>query len=229
MKYTAIVPARSGSKRLPNKNVMELAGKPLLVWTLEACAMCAEIDKVILSTDSMEYFEIASKYIDRDKLVLDYRNVSEAGDKVKIFDYLKEKRKKIFDEYDEAFILALPTAPLRKAGHISEAIALFEKKKVAVFSAAPYDFPISFAFHVSDNGDWKPVFNDNPMLTGNTRSQDQKDYLRPNGAIYIRPVIDLENKELHSLYQDAIPYLMGLHDSIDIDSIIDFKIAESLS
>jgi CMP-N,N'-diacetyllegionaminic acid synthase len=49
----AIVPARSGSKRLPDKNIKKLAGKPLVVWTLEACIDCDFVDKVIFSTDSM--------------------------------------------------------------------------------------------------------------------------------------------------------------------------------
>nr|NIO43200.1 hypothetical protein [Burkholderiales bacterium] len=56
VRYTAIVPARAGSKRLPNKNVMPLAGKPLLLWTLEACVQTPQIDRVILSTDSREYW-----------------------------------------------------------------------------------------------------------------------------------------------------------------------------
>ena len=228
MRYTAFIPARSGSKRLPNKNIMYLAGKPLFVWTIEACVESSKIDEVILSTDSMEYYDLARKYIDSDKLTLDYRNPDEADDKVKIFDYLKEKRLKIFDERDGAFILALPTAPLRKSIHIDEAIEVFEKKELPVFSATPYNFPISFAFHVADNDSWVPVFENNPMITGNTRSQDQQEAYRPNGAIYVRSIKDLENDELHTLYYKAIPYLMSQEESIDVDNEVDFKIADAL-
>jgi CMP-N-acetylneuraminic acid synthetase len=89
MTVTAFVPARSGSKRLPNKNVRELAGKPLVLWTLEACMHSEHIDEVIFSTDSNEYWELAKNHFNSTKLTLDDRSEDEAGDKVKIFDYLK--------------------------------------------------------------------------------------------------------------------------------------------
>lgn len=228
MNYTAVVPARSGSKRLPNKNIKELAGKPLLVWTLEACIEVKKIDKVILSTDSMEYWDAAKEYIQSDKLVLDYRDSDEAGDTVKIFDYIKDKRTKIFTEQSGAFILALPTVPLRRSQHIDEAITLFEQEEVPVFSAANYGFPISFAFNVDKNGGWSSVFTESPMKTGNTRSQDQVEAYHPNGAIYVRNISDLSQSELTTLYEGAKPYLMDRINSIDIDSEIDFSIAESL-
>ena len=153
---------------------MNLGGKPLLAWTLEACIGSSKIHEVILSTDSMEYYELARELVDSDKLTLDLREPDEAGDQVKIFDYLKDKRQKIFGERDGTFILALPTAPLRKSNHIDEAIALYENIESPVFSATSYDFPVSFAFHVSDTGEWIPAFDSNPMITGNTRSQDQQ-------------------------------------------------------
>ena len=228
MNYTAIVPARSGSKRLPNKNIKELAGKPLLVWTLEACVEVKEISKVILSTDSMKYWDIAKKYILSDKLILDYRASDEAGDTVKIFDYLKNKRTKIFGDSSGAFILALPTVPLRRSNHIEEAIALFEQKEMPVFSATNYGFPIAFAFNLDDDGNWSSVFNDTPMLTGNTRSQNQVEAYHPNGAIYVRKINDLSQPELMTLYQGANSYIMERMHSVDIDSEIDFLMAESL-
>ena len=227
MKYTAFVPARSGSKRLPNKNIIELAGKPLVVWTLEACLGASQVDEVILSTDSMEYYELARERLGADKLSLDFRNPEEAGDKVKIFDYLKDRREKIFAGRDGAFILALPTAPLRNSKHVDEAISLFEQSGKPVFSASPYDFAISFAFQV-DGGGWSTLSESNPMLTGNTRSQDQQEAYHPNGAIYVRAIDDLANEHLQTLYSEAVPYLMSRQDSVDIDNEIDFKIAEVL-
>lgn len=228
MSYTAIVPARSGSKRLPNKNIKLLAGKPLVVWTLEACVKVEKIDKVILSTDSMEYWNLVKEYINSDKLVLDFRSPDEAGDTVKIFDYLKQKRTKIFDDKSVSFILALPTVPLRNNKHIEEAISLFEDKGKPVFSATNYGFPISFAFHLGEHGCWTPVFDDSPMQTGNTRSQNQVEAYHPNGAVYVRAIKELAQDDLHSLYAGATPYLMDRTYSIDIDQEIDFKLAEAL-
>jgi len=229
MNYTAIVPARAGSKRLPHKNIKLLAGKPLLVWTLEACVEARKIDDVILSTDSMEYWKIAREYVCSDKLILDYRDSEEeAGDTVKIFDYLKDKRAKIFGDRTGAFVLALPTVPLRRSTHVDEAISHFELCGVPVFSATTYGFPISFAFRVNNNGTWAPIFEDSPMVTGNTRSQNQKESYHPNGAIYVRSIDDLARPGLISLYDGAEAHVMDRAVSIDIDNEIDFKIAMAL-
>lgn len=224
--YTAIVPARSGSKRLPGKNVRLLGDKPLLIWSLEACVQSQSVERVILSTDSQEYWDLARKYIDSEKLVLDLRTGDEAGDNVKIFDYLKNSAQKIFPSQEGNFILCLPTMPLRTASHIEDAILLAEKNGKPVFSAVEYDFSTSFAFSLEADGAWKPSFRDSPMLTGNTRSQDQVQTYHPNGAIYIRSISDLADAELTTLYQGALPYIMDRAVSVDIDTLEDFRLAE---
>ncbi len=161
-------------------------------------------------------------------MLLDYREPEEAGDTIKIFDYLKEKREKIFGDKSGAFVLALPTVPLRSCNHIDEAITLFEQERVPVFSATNYGFPISFAFRKKEDGDWSPIFDDSPMMTGNTRSQNQQEAYHPNGAIYVREIQDLAQPELMTLYQKAAPYFMERSASVDIDAITDFRIAEAL-
>jgi hypothetical protein len=83
MSITAFFPARSGSKRLKNKNIRMLGGKPLVVWTLEACIGSKHMDKVIFSTDSKQYWEQVSSFIPSDKLLLSLHTPQEAGDKVK--------------------------------------------------------------------------------------------------------------------------------------------------
>jgi len=228
MTYTAFVPARSGSKRLPHKNVKLLAGKPLVAWTLEACVGASQVDTVILSTDSEEYWDIACEYVSSDKLVLDFRSSDEAGDKVKIFDYLKSSHEKIFSDRDGAFILALPTVPLRREDQIDAAIKMYEDVGAPVFSASPYGFSVSFAFQLAEENGWEPLFEDSPMLTGNTRSQDQKSTYHPNGAIYVRSISDLAKPGLKTLYDGAVPYVMDANSSVDVDNDIDFSHAEAI-
>lgn len=223
---TAIVPARSGSKRLPGKNIKILAGKPLVIWTLEACIKNESVNEVIFSTDSMNYWTLVCEYIKSDKLKLDYRSEDEAGDNVKIFDYLKDGVDKIFGDQKGAFLLALPTMPLRTTKHIKEAFNLFKTSGKAVFSAVEYDFSTSFAFEMNPDNSWNPVFENSPMITGNTRSQDQKKTYHPNGAIYIREINDLRLESLNTIYDNANVYIMDSLESIDIDMENDFKIAE---
>jgi CMP-N-acetylneuraminic acid synthetase len=198
------------------------------VWTLEACAQADAVSTVILSTDSEEYWDIATKYLGRSKLVLDFRTPDEAGDTVKIFDYLVGKRRKIFGDREGAFILALPTVPLRRKSHVDEAIAQFETSGRPVFSATAYGFPISFAFRIGNERGWAPVFPDNPMITGNTRSQEQLPAYHPNGAIYVRAIADLARPALATLYDGALPYLMDSNSSVDIDNESDFSVAAAL-
>ena len=228
MAFKILVPARSGSKRLPNKNIKELAGKPLVCWTLEACASCPEVDEVIFSTDSQEYWEVAQTIEGREKLKLDLRSAEDAGDQVKIFDYIKANASNLFNK-DDVFGLALPTVPLRTNKHIGEAFTQFTNEHKAVFSACEYGFPISFAFQIEGEEAWAPSFSDSPMLTGNTRSQNQKASYHPNGAIYIRAANDLiDNEEIKTLYMNAFPYIMSRESSVDIDNEIDFIVAESI-
>ena len=228
MSITAFVPARSGSKRLPGKNVKLLGGKPLILWALEAFLDAPSIERIIFSTDSLEYWEIATSQLNTDRLQLDMRSKSEAGDQVKIFDYLKEGRDKIFTSNDDLFVMGLPTVPFRRSEHIESAIEMYRKTGRAVFSATEYEFPISFAFCMTDDGDWAPADEGNPLMSGNTRSQDQRQAYRPNGAVYVRSVQDLANPALNTLYQGAVPYLMDRRSSLDIDSAEDFDLAEAL-
>ena len=226
MTFTAFVPARSGSKRLPNKNSRLLNGKPLFVWTLEACVYSSHIEQVIFSTDSMEYWETANHYIHTGKLVLDLRSQHQAGDQIKIFDYLKDNVDNIFPSDKGTFILALPTMPLRNTNHIDQAIDIYQTTGKPVFSASSYEFAVSFAFTGENGVHWEPVFPNSPMLTGNTRSQDQISMYHPNGAIYVREISSLKDPHLNTLYQDGVPMIMDRSESIDIDTELDFKIAE---
>ncbi|WP_299483543.1 acylneuraminate cytidylyltransferase family protein [uncultured Roseibium sp.] len=229
---TAFVPARSGSKRFPGKNIHPLMGKPLVLWTLEACALAECVTEVIFSTDSQEYRDIASKHFDalgiETPLSFDLRSNDEAGDQVKIFDYLHQSVDKIFGARDGDFLLALPTVPLRTSAHIDQAFAERQATQKPVFSAMAYGFPISFAFTVSDEAGWEPVFEGSPMKTGNTRSQDQKPAYHPNGAIYIRAIEDLRSGSLTTLYDYATPFVMSAENSVDIDNRSDFFVAEGI-
>ena len=58
----AVIPARGGSKGLPNKNILELVGKPLIAWSIEAASDSKYIDRLIISTDSKEIADVAIKY-----------------------------------------------------------------------------------------------------------------------------------------------------------------------
>tara|TARA_B100001248_G_scaffold89409_1_gene65955 strand:+ start:4856 stop:5557 length:702 start_codon:yes stop_codon:yes gene_type:complete len=228
MNFIGFIPARSGSKRMPDKNIKLLKNKPLIFWTIESFVECKRVSKIIFSSDSEDYIEIVKKKFGDDKLCYHKRTESEAGDKVKIFDYIKNNIQLISNKPDDVLILGLPTAPFRNSIHINECIDLHQKKQKPIFSASEFNFPIKFAFNIKEDLIWETVFEDNPMCNGNTRSQDHVLYYRPNGAIYVRKISDFNNPKLKTLYEDALPYLMNKEFSIDIDDEFDFQIAESI-
>ncbi len=228
MRKIAFIPARSGSKRFPNKNIAHLNGKPLIVWAVNSFLLSKCFDKIIFSSDSEEYFEILKKYISSDLIEFHQRSKNEAGDKIKIFDYVKENISKWCNPYD-LFALGLPTCPFRKPLHVKECLKMSIKSGKSIFSACEYDFHVPFAFStVYENktiSGWHSPFKDTPLLTGNTRSQDQIKYFHPNGAIYVlKPnSISIDTK---TFYENSIPYIMTKNDSIDIDNKEDLELAE---
>ncbi len=127
--FLAIIPARGGSKRLPRKNVMNLAGKPLIAWTIEAALNSTYIDEVMVSTDDREIAEIAQQY---GASVPFFRPTELATDLTSTFDAIKHTLDfyaEMGEKYDFSVLLQ-PTSPLRESRHIDNAINLLKTKNV---------------------------------------------------------------------------------------------------
>ena len=118
--------------------------------------------------------------------------------------------------------------PFRDVEDVDRAIEFSQAEKCSVFSAVEYDFAVSFAFSKNESGEWLPVFESSPMVTGNTRSQDQITAFHPNGAIYIRSVSDLSDPGVKTIYTNAKPFIMERRKSVDIDTAEDFAMAEAM-
>ena len=145
MKKIAFIPARSGSKRLPNKNVKMLGHMPLVCWTLSAFLDSQCFDEVIFSSDSEEYWNIVNEYISSEKLKFHLRTERESGDKIKIFDYIKDNIDVLCEE-ESIFSLGLPTCPFRNSNHVRECFSLFESEKM-------YDGNLFYQLDLSKNTD----------------------------------------------------------------------------
>ena len=139
MKVLAIIPARSGSKTVPHKNIREISGKPMLAYSVEHALKSKYINRVILSTDSASYAEIGKIY---GAEVPFLRPEEFAGDKSLDIDvfahcltYLKEKESYIPD----IVVQLRPTYPIRNIADIDAMIELLIKDKQAdsVRSLAP--------------------------------------------------------------------------------------------
>lgn len=128
VKIIAIIPARSGSKGIKNKNIKKLFGHTLLEWSISAAKQSKLIDKVLVSTDSKRYANIASKF-GAEVPFLRPRKISQ--DNSSDFDFILHainelKKLKVYPEY---FIHLRPTTPLRDPKIIDRAIKFFKKNK----------------------------------------------------------------------------------------------------
>ena len=116
MRKIAIIPARSGSKGLPNKNILELNGKPLIAYSIEAALQSKCFERVIVSTDSKEYGKISEKY----GAEVIYGSKEASSDTASTYDALKEVFTKIETNNIDYFVLLQPTSPLRNVNHVKE-------------------------------------------------------------------------------------------------------------
>ena len=214
MKKIAIIPARSGSKGLPNKNIMMLIDKPLIAYTIEAAINSKVFDRVIVSTDSYEYKNIAEKYgaevIMREEFL--------ASDKATTYMVLEDLLTKV-TKFDY-FVLLQPTSPLRTSEHIIEAVNLFES------NFESYDYLVSVKEAEHSNDLVKPI--DETMSLkyfdtdfSNYRRQSYKEY-SPNGAIFMAKKQPYLSRK-HFFGYKSIAYIMDNESSADIDNLGDLK------
>lgn len=221
----AIIPARAGSKRLPGKNIKELAGKPLIQWTMEAAKNSALLTEVIVSTDDERIVELAKSI---DVNVPFVRPQHLAQDKSSSIDVIKhaidflEKQGKVFD-----FIMLLqPTSPLRTSCHIDEAINLLNKKGAdAVISVCPTEHSPLWSNTLDDSGKMDSFIS--PEIK-NTRSQDLPVHYRLNGALYITRITRLLAENTMFINDNIFAFKMTTESSVDIDERIDFTLAEAI-
>ncbi|GFD73516.1 hypothetical protein KUL113_29360 [Tenacibaculum sp. KUL113] len=215
MKIISIIPARGGSKGLPGKNIIDLAGKPLIAWTIEASLKSKYITKTIVSSEDDNILDIAKKngseILKRPKeLALDttpsepvIEHVLNSIEDINKYDYL---------------LLLQPTSPLRNAADIDSAIEkLKEKAATALISTKTIDNKILKAFKNNKKGYLEGVSNnDYPFM----RRQDLPIVYMPNGAIYIVKVEDfLKSKQLFT--DKTISFEMSVEKSLDIDTMDD--------
>ncbi len=228
-KKIAIITARSGSKGLPDKNIRPLAGIPLIAYTIRAALESGLFDTVMVSTDSEEYARISREY---GAEVPFLRSAETSGDTAGSWDVVREvlrKYKEMGKEFDTICLLQ-PTSPLRTAEDIHKAFAFMEERKANnLISCAETGLAFSQiciltdSYLVTDSIRTEPISSDSYKL----RRQDAQKTYRANGAIYIVNK-KIEDPSYGYLEDTCCCYVMPKERSIDIDSLLDFAIAEAV-
>jgi len=232
VKVLALIGARSGSKGVPNKNIKLLGDKPLLAWVIEAAKKSKYVNRVIVSTDSEEYAKVAREYGAETPFL---RPTELAGDKSTDFDYVNHAVDWLRENENyepDIVVRGMPTVPFQQPGDFDGAVeALLNDLEAdsSIVMAPASQHPAKALKLVPDgqggelvvgyiSGDPKDAA---PLL----RQGYAKAYFRAN-LIAFRPYV---LSKFNSIIGERIrPYIVPQDRSVDIDSPIDFVIAEHL-
>ena len=215
----AVIPARKNSKGIPGKNVVEVHGRPLIAWTIEAARKSPSIERVVVSTDCVEIAKTSrswgaeTPFMRPTELALD--NTPGTAPVIHACQQLPGY---------ESVILLQPTSPLRDSSHIEAAIEKFREEQVdfLVSVTQPKHHP-NWVFAQDNQGNLQK-WNQTPIAT--TRQSLAKCFAL-NGAIYIATVERLLETETF-LTSETRAFEMSPEDSIDIDSPADLIISQAL-
>jgi len=226
MEILGLIPARGGSKSIPRKNIVPIAGRPLLAYTCDAALSSRALTRVILSTEDEEIAEVGRN---SGVEVPFLRPADLAQDEIPAFPVLQHTLDWLHTHEGykpEVIVLLQPTSPLRQAKHIDEAVGLLlEKGADSVVSVVevPHQYnPLSVM--KIENGRLLPFLPGEGIQV--LRRQDKpRVYARNGPAVLVSRTSVI--KRTASLYGDLlIPYVMGWPESIDIDTYMDVVSAE---
>lgn len=220
-KLLIVIPARGGSKGVPDKNIKLLNGKPLIHYTIEAARKVFPDKSIYVSTDSDRIKKIAEDtgievpFIRPSKLATDKSNSRDVL--LHALEYYKNNN----DDVPDVIILLQPTSPFRKSNHIKDALKLYSNDIDMVVSVKETESnPYFVLFEENGNG-----FLEKSKKGNYTRRQDCPKVFEYNGAIYIINTKSLEEKNFNQ-FEKIRKYEMDIFSSIDIDTEFDFLMAK---
>lgn len=227
LKIICVITARSGSKGLKNKNIRKLKGLPLLAHTIIAAKKSKMLNRIILSTDSKLYAKIGLNFGAEVPFIRPKKLATAKAHHPEVVNHaLKFVEKKDRTKFDYVVMLQ-PTSPYRKSKHINGAIKKFlNEKNDSLISIKKQDYPPWWMFALRGNKlrQFLKFKNKNVF---NLERQEFPILFRPNGAIYISKRSVMDGGNLINPKSCGY-YVMNEKDSIDIDNLIDLKVAETI-
>jgi len=222
-KIICIIPARGGSKGVPRKNVINVAGKPLIAHSIDHGIKSSYVNRIVVSTDDLEICEVSERYgaevIKRPKRLSGDKAKSESA-LIHVLDYLKKN-----ENYSPDLVVFLQaTEPIRKPEYIDEAVQkLIENNADSCFSAYLQE---KFFAHWIISNDGNPLPMNMELSNRPIRQEFPTEYIE-NGNIYVfKPSILYENGD--RLGGKIVIYPMHVLDSFGIDDLKDIVIVEDI-
>ena len=215
----AIIPARGGSKGVPRKNIRDVAGKPLIAWTIEEAKKSEYIDRLVVSTDNQEIADIAVQWGGDVPFM---RPAELALDDTPGISPVIHMLTTVQPEYD-LVVLLQPTSPLRTVEDIDGAITLMvDRNAKACVSVVEPDKSPYWMYSLNNSG--KLI----PLLSGDYACrQDIPVAYALNGAVYVAESNWLVRMQTF-VTDETVAFIMPKERSIDIDTNIDLILANEL-
>lgn len=229
MNVLGLIPARGGSKGIPRKNIVPLAGKPLLAWTCEAALASRMLSRVVLSTDDEEIAAVGRGY----GVEVPFRRppglATDTAASVDVALHAVDSLAEREGWQADVVVLLQPTSPLRTASHIDEAMTLLlagGADAVVSVVAVPHSFHPA-KLMASEGGLLVPVSSNGATSLPARRQAVPALFARNGPAIAAAAVGNL--REGRGFYGGRVkPYLMDRSTSVDIDEPDDLVLAEAL-
>lgn len=220
-----VIPARSGSKGISEKNIKPLAGRPLIQYAIECAREVSRIDRTVVSTDSPYIAELAAN-LGADIPFL--RPSDLATDQTPMFDVIEHAVTELEAQGEDLDLIVLlqPTAPLRRPSHVNDALDLIKKTECdSVVSVV--EIPGHYRPHYAMKIDEGRLVNFLPEGQEVTRRQDAPPAYSRDGTVYvIRRDVLMNTRSIYG--NDCRPLLLSRSDSVNLDTLDDWNRAEEL-
>ena len=220
MRTLVVIPARSGSKGLPDKNIKVLNGKPLIHYSIEVAQQIFDNEDICISTDSDKYIKIAEKtglripFVRPETLSTDNATIQDVL--LHCLDFYEQKG--VFYDY---ILLLQPTSPFREKKHLEDILMENNEDCDMIVSVKETDSnPYYVLLEENEEGYLKKL-----MKGEFTRRQDCPKVYEYNGSMYLIRVSSMKEK-LISSFTKIKKYEMHSKYSLDIDNQLDFDFAE---
>ncbi|MFN8388387.1 MAG: acylneuraminate cytidylyltransferase family protein [Anaerolineales bacterium] len=215
MSVLTVISARGGSKRVPRKNVLPLAGKPMIAWTIESALKAENLDRVIVSTDDEEISEVSRQFGAEVPFLRPAELASDSATSVEVVLHAVDWLLRNEEPLPSLILLLQPTSPLRTADDINVSVALQKQKNAnAVVSVCEGGHSSSFFRRINSNGELLSVSVDDPS----------ERMFQLNGAIYLVSTA-VFMKEKTFTPGNCFAYVMPQERSLDVDTPWDFHVA----
>jgi CMP-N-acetylneuraminic acid synthetase len=222
----AIIPARSGSKGVPNKNIIQLDGHPLMAYSIVVAKKCKTIDRVIVSTDSEEYAEIARQYGAEVPFIRPKSISGDAATDIEFFKHFVDWLNETEGFCPEYLVHLRPTTPLRKPEIIDMAVSKFVESEYTALRSAHKMTDTSYKTFEVENNKFKMICDKGFDIESTTLPRQAFPITySPNGYVDIVRTSQIEKRILHG---DCVEAFIT-ETSYEIDELDDLHYLQYLT